>query len=43
MNIYFLIELTRHRWLRRRYIEYMLRNNGLNKRRAVSIVNRWVY
>jgi hypothetical protein len=43
MTIYFLLELLRHRWLRRRYVEYTLRNNGLNKRRAVSFANRWVY
>lgn len=43
MSTYFLIELLRHRWMRRRYVETMLKRIGLSKRRAVLIASRWVY
>lgn len=43
MTIYFLLELARNRWMRRRYVETMLKRIGLSKRRAVLIASRWVY
>lgn len=42
MTFYFLLQLTRHRWMRKRYVEHLLRRWGLSQRRAVFIVSRWV-
>lgn len=41
MNTYFLIELLRHQWMRKRYIERLLKRWGLSNRRAKRIAG-WV-
>jgi len=42
MSTYFLIELIKHRWMRRRYAEAMLRRLGISHRNAVIFASRWV-
>jgi hypothetical protein len=42
MPILFLIEVMRHRWMRKLFVEHQLRLRGLSQRRAVFVSSRWV-